>query len=360
MKKKNIIIIVAVLVVGLVATIVALRGSRKSTFKQDYHVADIASVTRVFMADKEGTHVMLERPAAGSADTTWIVDGQYPANQHLVDLMLETLHDMRIRQQVNRNAVPNIIARISSSSVKVEVYQKRYAIDWFKHHLRLFPAEKLAVTYFVGNETQDLMGSFVFREGDKVPYIIHIPGFRGYITPRFFADPTQWRSHKIIDLDINHIAEVKLDIPASPDESFTVKRNGDGFSFVAADGQVVPFDTARVAQLLSGFTNLNFDEYAQIVPNSNTDSSFVGGPRTVLRITDTDGNSREMKTYIKYVNTDDLQAMPDPEMYETFDLNRLYAIIDNSDTVLIQYYAFDNILQPASYFRGQTKTAIAK
>ena len=52
--------------------------------------------------------------------------------------------------------------------------------------------------------------------------------------------------------------------------------------------------------------------------------------------------------------------MPDPEMYETFDLNRLYAIVDRKDTVLIQYYVFDNILQPASYFLGHEKQLIAR
>ena len=45
--------------------------------------------------------------------------------------------------------------------------------------------------------------------------------------------------------------------------------------------------------------------------------------------------------------------MPEQNMYEMFDLNRLYAIIDNKDSVLIQYFVFDNILQPASFFLGK-------
>ena len=43
-----------------------------------------------------------------------------------------------------------------------------------------------------------------------------------------------------------------------------------------------------------------------------------------------------------------------------FDLNRLYATIDDKDTVLIQYFVFDNILQPASFFLGQQKSPFAK
>ena len=59
-----------------------------------------------------------------------------------------------------------------------------------------------------------------------------------------------------------------------------------------------------------------------------------------------------MRTYIKYTNPDDMAIVPDEGMYETFDVNRLYAIVDNTDTVLIQYHVFDNILQPARYFLG--------
>jgi hypothetical protein len=39
---------------------------------------------------------------------------------------------------------------------------------------------------------------------------------------------------------------------------------------------------------------------------------------------------------------------------------KVYAIIDDKDTVLIQYFIFDNILQPASYFLGQDKTGFAR
>jgi len=352
MKKRNIILIAVVAVVGIVALIVALRGSRKSTFPQDYHIEDISSVTRIFMADKQNQQVLLTRVA----DSSWIVDNEYPANQPMVDLLLETLNSMRIRQQVNRSAIPTIIKDLSARAIKVEVYQRKPLINWFGGRLQLFPREKLGVTYFVGRETQNMMASYMFREGDKVPYIIHIPGFRGFLTPRFVTEPLKWRSHNIVDYDVREIERVELQIPDMPEENFAVQREGEGFYLELQGKRRAPgFDTARVAQMLSCFTNLNFDEFAGIVPNSFADSCVATSPRTILHITDTAGNTHEMRTYIKYNNPDDILAMPDPEMYETFDLDRLYAIVDNKDTVLIQYYIFDNILQPASYFLGQDK-----
>ncbi|MBO4599430.1 MAG: DUF4340 domain-containing protein [Bacteroidales bacterium] len=361
-KKKNIVIIAAVLVIGLIALLIAQQGSKTATFAQDFHVEDINSVTKIYMADKQDNHVLLQRVADSTHDTMWTVDGIYPASQPMIDLLLETLHDMRIRQQVNKNAVPQAVKLLSARAVKVEVYQRKYFINWFNGKLRLFPHEKLAVTYYVGHETQDMMACHMYREGDKQPYIIHIPGFRGYLTPRFVTDPMSWRSHNIVHWDIRQLQSVELDIPSTPEESFAVRRQGDGFAFELTQNHtpVANFDTARVAQMLSCFANLNFDEFASRVPNSHMDTSFNAGPRTILRITNTEGTTREIKTYLKYNNPADTLAMPDNDLYEMFDLDRLYAIIDSKDTVLIQYYVFDNILQPASFFLGEQKNPFAK
>jgi hypothetical protein len=115
-----------------------------------------------------------------------------------------------------------------------------------------------------------------------------------------------------------------------------------------------------VAQLLSSFVNLNFDEYAKVVPKAELDTTFKHAPRTILTIQDRKGNKTQLKTYIKYKNPDDVKSMPDTAMYQVFDLDRLYAVINAHDTVLIQYYSFDNILQPASFFLGKEKTKFAK
>lgn len=362
MKRKNLIIIIAVAVIGIVALLIAKHGSKDATFDQDFHIEDIDAVTKIYLADKQDHHVLLQRVADSTSDTMWTVDEIYPASQPMVDLLLETLHDMRIRQQVNKNAVPQVVKLLSARAIKVEVYQNKYFIDWFKGKIRLFPHEKLVETYYIGHETQNMLACHAFRKGDKVPCIIHIPGFRGYLTPRFVTDPMAWRSHAIVHWDINHLQSVELDIPATPEESFAVRRQGDGFAFelTQCHTAVSAFDTARVAQMLSCFANLNFDEFAEKVPNSNMDTSFNAGPRAILRITNTEGTTREVKTYLKYTNPADTLAMPEDDMYEMFDLNRLYAIIDSKDTVLIQYYIFDNILQPASFFLGQQKSPFAK
>lgn len=352
MKKKHYILLAGLVVLGALTLIVVLSRGRNHTLKQDLHIEAAArpgGVTKIYMADKENHQVLL----SSVGDSAWIVDGKFPASQKMVELLLETLSDMRIRSRVNMAAAPNVSKQLAAKSVKVEVYYHDYRIKWFKGRLRLFGYEKRDVIY-VGHDTQDMMATYMYHDGDEVPCIVYLPGFRGCLSPRFVVDPYAWRSHSIVDLPVQQIASVELIIPNNPEESFVVERDGEGFILKTGSPSgwqtVEGFDTARVAQMLSSFVRLNFDEYARAVPKAELDTTFSGDPRTVLRVTDINGETHEVKTYIKYSNPDDILAMPDTSMYQVFDLDRLYAIVDNKDTVLIQYYVFDNILQPASFF----------
>ena len=328
-KKRNVIILVVTCVLGIVAALLVLLLNHRSTL-DDFAVKNPETITRIFMANNRGHRVLLTHNLENTSDSAWMVDGKYYASQPMIEMLVNTMASMRISEKINRAALPNVVKDLSANNVKVEVYQMVYRIDWFKGKLKLFPHEKKTVTYYVGHETRDMMGSYILRDGDKEPYVIYMPGLRGMINTRFIADPIPWRSHRIMKLDVKNIERVELDIAA-----------------------------ARVAQMLSSFTNLNFDEYAMAVPKVEIDSVFSKAPKTVLTVTDRAGNRREVKTYVKYTNPDDLKAMPDTAMYQVFDINRLYAIIDSKDTVLIQYFVFDNILQPASFFLGNERYHVA-
>jgi hypothetical protein len=338
MKKKNIILIsvIAAIVVATVLIWILRRDRIEGSGPHDssYQVEDTAAVTKIVMIDKLDNKVALMRETSG-----WSVDGKYPASLPLVNNLLETLKKMRIRSEVNRSAVPNILKDIATHGVQVDVYM----------------GEQLYETYFVGRETQDHLASFMIRKGDSIPCEVHIPGFRGYLTPVFAAEAIKWRSHTIVDLDVYNIARIELEIPNAPHESFAIVQDNKDFYMELLEGhrRINGFDTARVSQMLSTFKNLCFDEFASIVPNSNADSCVRGVPRCILRITDTDGNRNELKVYLRYINPADIAAMPDEKLREELDVNRLYALIDNKDTVLIQNWIFDHILQPASFFMGK-------
>ena len=65
-RNRNRIIVGVAVLIAAIAAWVAIRGSRTSTFDQDYHIEDIGSVCRVYLSDKENHNVLLERTADSS------------------------------------------------------------------------------------------------------------------------------------------------------------------------------------------------------------------------------------------------------------------------------------------------------
>ena len=72
MKKKNLIIICAVVVLGVVALVVARSMSKSSTIEQDYHIEDIDAVTKLYLSNKFDVNLLLERVGTGDDDTLWL------------------------------------------------------------------------------------------------------------------------------------------------------------------------------------------------------------------------------------------------------------------------------------------------
>ena len=85
MKKRNTIIIVVVLLLGICAFFIVRHGSRKSTSDEIFHIEDVSAITKIYMADKLDNKVLLER----TSDSTWTVDGKYPASEGMRDMLLD-------------------------------------------------------------------------------------------------------------------------------------------------------------------------------------------------------------------------------------------------------------------------------
>ena len=77
------------MVLAICTFFVVRHGARKSTSDEVYHIEDVSSITKIYMADKLDNKVLLERVAD---DTTWLVDGQYPASQPKIAYHYKKIH----------------------------------------------------------------------------------------------------------------------------------------------------------------------------------------------------------------------------------------------------------------------------
>ena len=346
-KQKNLYGLIAIVLLGLIVSVVWLANSKITTIKQNYHIENVDSIVKITLKDKLGRNIVLDR----KQDSLWVVNKDYECNQSTMQGFLETFANMRIREDVPKAAVNNIVKSLASNGVEVNIYTEDYLIDfWFIH---LFKRIHLDRTFFVGYETQDRLGTYMLKKGDKVPRIVHIPEFRGYLSSRFNTDPDAWKSHNIFRYKQSEIQQLTIDIPNQKSQSFSLKNNGKGFDFLDFNGQRINnFDTAKVVALLSSFVNMNYESVANNINKAQKDTIFTHTPLYVITINDKKGKKETMTIYLK--PGEDEVEIEDPRQgffVAMSDINRCYALTSKTkDTLVMQYFTLDNVLQPASYF----------
>ena len=346
-KQKNLYGLIAIVLLGLIVSVVWLANSKTTTIKQNYHIENVDSIVKITLKDKLGRNIVLDR----KQDSLWVVNKDYECNQSTMQGFLETFANMRIREDVPKAAVNNIVKSLASNGVEVSIYTEDYLIDfWFIH---LFKRIHLDRTFFVGYETQDRLGTYMLKKGDKVPRIVHIPEFRGYLSSRFNTDPDAWKSHNIFRYKQSEIQQLTIDIPNQKSQSFSLKNNGKGFDFLDFNGQRINnFDTAKVVALLSSFVNMNYESVANNINKAQKDTIFTHTPLYVITINDKKGKKETMTIYLK--PGEDEVEIEDPRQgffVAMSDINRCYAFTSKTKyTLVMQYFTLDNVLQPASYF----------
>jgi hypothetical protein len=346
MKKKNIFIFVITLILIVIAAFLMIRQSN-GTFggkMKDFAVRDTASITKVFLADKSNNTILLERKAPGD----WLLNRTYRARNTGINLLFETFVNIVPKFPVPKKAHNNVITQLAARSVKVEIYQKVFIIDLFG--IRIFPHEKLTKTYYVGGATQDNMGTFMLMEGAEVPFVVHLLGFRGFIAPRFSTQEKEWRDHTVFRTRLNDISSITLEIPAKPDNSFKIINENGEVHLLQLNIQksVQNYDTLKVLNFMTAFNDLRYEALLNDINPARRDSIIESTPSYILTVIDTKGNTTVMKTFNK--PNDQRRFDIEGNLY-VMDVDRAYALVNKDrDFVLIQYFVFDKVLKPLSYF----------
>ncbi len=351
MKKNRIIWIVVVVLV--VVAIAVVTGNHYSTLKKqdsDFSVRDTASITKIFIADKQLNEVTLQRTKNG-----WILNGKFKANQRLIDMLLETLKKMRVKAPVSLASYNNIVERMAATAKKVEVYQEVYRINLF-NKIKLFKHEKRTKVFYVGDATPNNLGTYMLIEGAKTPYIVFIPSFRGFLYSRFSPEPDDWKSHTVFNKKLADISSVELLFHRDPENSFrvdVVDALGNYKLIRLIDNQeITRYDTLKLLNFLTSFRDLRYETRMNNILDPVTMDSIVHSPPLYeMTLVDRNNDTTYVRMFEKKKTEDkipDLQIALVP-----VDHDRFYALINGGqDFVLMQYFVFDKVIKPLSYFEN--------
>jgi len=346
MKRKNWLIISATAVLLLTA-LAFLFSPHYSTLRDDekaFSVADKGSVVKVSMADKSGHKVVLEKKQPDN----WVLNDSLIASQDDVGKLLEVLKNLRIDHPVSNARRSSIVSRLKNHSVTIKIYQKHYWLNFFDK-IKLFPYKSNTKTFFVGKATHE-QGVHMLMKGAGRPFLVGIPGSDTKVASWFSTRFSDWRTHLIFNSDISNVESLTIKYQEAPGNSFRIEiKDRQYIKVFDLDKQeyISPFDTVKVIEYLTAFKDLRLKKWLNNFPQQKIDSLTKGKPAHIIILKKNNGDFQKVKTYRKkQTNQRDLQGNVLP-----YDPDRMYATINRgSDFVMVEYFEFDKILKPVSYF----------
>lgn len=348
--KKNKITLILIAILAVLAIVLLIFNSRKSTMNKaetQFAIDDTASVTKVFLANKMGKSVKLVK----QPDGTWQLNDKYVATIENVRLLLATARNIRMQAPISKAGHNNMVKRMATASVKVEFYQKVYFIDFWG--MKFFPYEKCTKRYYVGDPTMDNGGNFMMLDGAKQIYVVALPGFRGFVSPRYSFIEADWRDHTVFSAKLSQIKEVKYEFPKAPKESFKIVALGSRrFNLVRlSDNAVAPkYDTAKVIDQLMLFRSLKYEAFVTDMEPLKKDSILRFNHFQTLTLTENSGKVTKVRMYrVPEILIPDQSQMDIVEM--DYSRDKFYIVMnDSKDMQIAQYFVFERLLQPLSYY----------
>ncbi len=335
MRKKNLILLIVLGISIIILAIVFFSDSKKEKEKRvlrDFAVADTASVDKIFLADKRNRTILLERQG-----NYWTVNKEFRARRDFVNVLLETIKRLEVSYLVPETKVPKVMRDLSSQGVKAEIYQNN----------------KLVKTYYVGGSDNKGVGTYMIMEDSDVPFVMHIPGFAGYLSIRYTTELGEWRERIVFNYKVQDIAKVEVKYTEEPEESFIIHSFGENkYDLTDINGNDAGvFDTLKVKEYLARIKFIGFEAYMDDqIKHEKLDSILKEPTMSVYSIEDRNGEVKTMKTYYRQNMNNAFQD--DGELYE-WDVDHLYGVIENdTEIVLLQYYIIDPIsLKKSSFLR---------
>jgi hypothetical protein len=328
---KRTIRLIIVVVFGLVVYSCGNRSNTLTGKDNDFKVKDTANVDKIFLANKGNQSVTLIKTG-----NKWMVNNEFEARGDMIANLMNVIRNVEVKQFVPKTAVDNTMKLLSVSATKVEIYVKG----------------KLNKVYYVGGPTQDHFGTYMVMQDAETPYICYLPGHRGYISTFYTPLADEWRSRQIFRYQLEEIAAVRTEFYRVPQLSWEIQ-NVDNKTFklksLSTQKFIEPFDTGAVKMVLKEFKALGFESFVT-VNNARMDSVKAKYPLYKITVLSRDGKKRTL----------DLYEIPmQPGVYTMdgkearVDVDRMYGIVDGTTTTICQYFTYDPVAVPITFFMGQ-------
>lgn len=259
------------------------------------------------------------------SEGTWIVDNKYPANKKAIKMLFQTLTEAKINKPVLISENDSTVKYLQSEGKIIEIY----TFD-----------NKLIKKIIVGSYNKEYEGTYMMNVENNIPFIVNIPGVENNLNYRYNINALYWLKPEIFSYNPNEIKAIILKYPNNNAKSFRLEVFPDTakiFNF-QDNKYITNINLQKVGSYLSYFMNVKF-------ASETTDTKKIRNKLLkeipFADITVETGNNKIKNVKLFKIENDSTN---------NFDMNKLRAIINNQDVVIVKYYDFDLILKDINYF----------
>lgn len=336
MSKKKIGTIVGLFVLIIALAVVSnnLLSNRGKSNKalDDFLVVDTLSVDRLEIIQSSGFIFEIFRKG-----NRWQTKEGACVQQEMVDNILHTFTKVAIKSYVPKNAIENIKNNIRVNYRKVKIYQKG---KWVK-------------TWWIGNSAPDNLGTYAMLETpsgiSETPVMLEMRGLNGSIDSRFTGDARTWQCTEVFRHSMSQIQKIVLTNTEHPEQGFIIARKGEGRSFTVSDFRQnnIGFDTLKLVRYLDIFKKVHYESPNYTMTQAQIDSLKKEKPFYQISLQTTDNEKITLDAYRMAAAPGEEDMVGQPI---DFDQNRMWAILNGTELVKIQYFVFDPIFVDISFF----------
>lgn len=300
--KRLLLVLIALIVATALAVTMTGKTEYVSVDKGLFKISNTESIDRLTL-EKNGQTIELKFNGA-----RWMVNDQFAADANLIKVIMATLQQVEAKRKVSEAASDSLAQVMVKDGVKVSVYAGGEVLHQF---------------YAGGNEvkTQALFKSL----SDNEVYVVHIPGYRVYVSGIFELPPSGFREKRVFNFNWRNFQSLEAKFSDNPAQNFKVSPQNGVFGI-----EGIRTDTTKLGGFMDAIFSLAVDEY--IDDTKVADSLSRTKPFLDLTLRDVAKNEYSLK------------------IYKETPSGQAPGLMNATDAVFINSQRLRPILRPKAYF----------
>ena len=337
MKKTVSYLTILILLIAMCAWLFLRNGKPSEAEGKAFNTPDIEALSAIELKDRQGNLSSLSKEGQ-----EWLLEDRFQVSKITLNDLLYAIEHMEVAYAVPSVAIDNVLRQMVANSTKVSLFR-----DGEEEPYKVF---------VVGGPNHEQDGTYMIMELDgkaaNRPYLVKLPGFKGYITYRFTAMRSHWIGKQFTHLLADEIKQVSLEYFQEDSlQSFDIIKSGNDYTLLNGVNQKSSenLNLDLLNEYFSGFRNLSFERFLGSIPNQDSIVNHLHFAD--LSIALNSGDTKKISIYFKPFPKQENLPLDDGEGVDIIDQDKLYAFDhSNQSFYTIQYYTFGKLFAKADQF----------